>query len=364
MRFLSFQKLEPLDILISEKKEISLKINNYKIKEFLIDKIYIRYTYETIKIFFSSKFFSLSQSYKLAILKVLKPKIIISNNLSGKGFEYKFLYPKAKSIIYQFGYLNKNSCKRQIKSNKYFLTDYFLAFHKKDINLCKKYYKTKFIESGSIRNNCNYAESKKIKKNKILFISEFNPFTKKKFINNNLFVLKVIQNYCILKKLNLEVALRMTRQDKQNKNFNLFDEIKFYNKYLQKKITSIPRKNSFELAQDANLTITLNSNLGVELLSRGKKVLFFYLNSIISKDKIIPYIKKTDSICSHNNKNIKKIFLKLDKILKMSTLNWKKKISKNIDVIKFDQTNSKLKKLIIKILKNEKKKESRCYSSN
>lgn len=353
MKLLSFQKIEPLDILICEKKEIFLKIKKKKVKEFLIEKIYLRYLYETIKIFLSNRLLSLSQSHKLAILRVLKPKIIISNNLSGRGFEYKYLYPSAKVIIYQFGYTNKYACKKQIKKQKFFITDYFLSFHKKDTKLYKEYYQGRFIEVGSIRNNCKQIRKKIKKLNKILFISEFNPSTELKIERNTLFILQVIQNYCNSRKLNLEIALRMTRPDKQNKIFDVYDEINYFNKYLKKKITNITHKNSYELAEDANLIITLNSNLGVELISRGKKVLFFYLNSIISREKIIPYIKKKDSICSHNNKNIKKIFIKLDKILKMSDSKWKKYINYNIDVIAYDHSNSKLKKLISEILKNE-----------
>ena len=353
MRPLSLKKIEPIDILICEKKEILLKIKKLKVKEFLIEKIYLRYLFETIKIFFSNKLLSLPQCYKLAILRVLRPKIIISNNLSGKGFEYKHLYPSAKVIIYQFGYTNKYTCKLQVKKQKFFLTDYFLSFHKKDTKLYKKYYKGEFIEAGSIRHNCKKIKKKRTKLNKVIFISEFSPYTKKSFNRNHLFVLKVIQNYCSSRKLNLEIALRMTRGDKQNKAFNTFDEVKFFNKYLQKKIKNIIHKDSYELAEDANLIITLNSNLGVELISRGKKVLFFYLNSIISQNKIIPYIKKKDSICCHNNKNIKKIFTKLDKVLKISVSKWKKNIDYNIDLINYDKSNSKLTKLIIEILKNE-----------
>ena len=38
---ISFRKINPVDVLICENKEISLKISNYTVKELVINKIYI-----------------------------------------------------------------------------------------------------------------------------------------------------------------------------------------------------------------------------------------------------------------------------------------------------------------------------------
>ena len=354
---ISFRKINPVDVLICENKEISLKISNYTVKELVINKIYIRYLIYFIFNFFSDKKLSLSECYKQTILNLLKPKILISNNLSGRGFEYKKLYPRAKLVFYQFGYVNKNFLIRKNISNfKNTKLDYFFTFHKQDTEILKKKFKANYIESGSVRNNSIFIKPKKIKKNKIVFISEYGPLHKK-FLKNHSFVVSFINEFCKKNDFKLEIALRLNRTDKllsnKKKNISVVDEIKYFNNLLKKKIEK-SNITSIEKCSDANVIITLNSNLGIELLSRNKKVMFFYLSQIISKEKTIPYFKKKDCIFIHSNYKISEANKKLKKLIKIPKNKWVKIKKQSMQDVKFDEGNKIFKRKILQILKNEK----------
>ena len=65
--------------------------------------------------------------------------------------------------------------KKNIKNNT---SDYFLVFHKQDKNIFKRFFRSKFITTGSVRNN-NYISKNKNKSNIINYISQYNPKKKK-----------------------------------------------------------------------------------------------------------------------------------------------------------------------------------------
>ena len=141
------------------------------------------------------------------------------------------------------------------------------------------------------------------------------------------------------------VALASNRKEKKNK-INKEDELKFYNQYLDRFNTEA--NNSFEIAEKSNLSICLSSNLGPELLSRGKKVLFLNANTLISDWY---FLKKEEGPFWYKGKNKEKIFKKIQFLLSCSSDKWNKIIKKNKNIkMYFDPNNNKLKKIINRLI--------------
>ncbi len=243
-------------------------------------------------------------------------------------------------------------------------SDFFLIFdkwHKKIFEGVK----TKFIINGSVKNNEIKIKNKKSKKKKydIMYISQFRYLdkiclTEKKsgyesFVYENhahamkytdtleIFILKILNEYCKKNNKSLCVALASNRKEKRNK-MSQEDELKFYNQYLDNFKTE--SNNSYEIAEKSNLTICLSSNLGPELLSRGKKVLFLNANTLISDWH---FLKKEEGPFWYKGKNKDKIFKKIKFLLSCGSDKWSKIIQKNKSIkMPFDPNNLKLKKLI------------------
>ena len=77
----------------------------------------------------------------------------------------KKYFPKIKTIVYQFGYnfsgkLDKKVYER-ILLNK--LTDYYCVFDKRHRKIIKKFVKSNFIITGSVKNNEIPVQNKKEK---------------------------------------------------------------------------------------------------------------------------------------------------------------------------------------------------------
>ena len=112
--------------------------------------------------------------------------------------------------------------------------------------------------------------------------------------------------------------------------------------------------DSFKLAQQSEVSICTHSNLGYQLLARGNKVLF------LNTDRDIYNWHFTDS-CPfwYKGNDLSEIYKKLDYISNISKNNWKKIITKNSALMKFDSGNTLLKSLIFKIINQLSKKEVR-----
>ena len=156
-----------------------------------------------------------------------------------------------------------------------------------------------------------------------------------------IFILKILNEYCKKNKKSLCVALASNRKEKKNK-MSQEDELKFFNQYLDNFKTEL--NNSYEIAEKSNLTICLSSNLGPELLSRGKKVLFLNANTLISDWH---FLKKEEGPFWYKGKNKDKIFKKIKFLLSCGSDKWSKIIQKNKSIkMPFDPNNLQLKKLI------------------
>ena len=161
--------------------------------------------------------------------------------------------------------------------------DFFCVYdewHKSFFN----FYDTNFLITGSVKNN-SLPVLEHDKKYDIMIISEFRQKVNSYHgTNSNVstmrlsdvclsFVAKTISEYCIKNDKKATIALASNRKDKKYKSKNFKkEEIEFFNRDI--KNFSLVETDSNLLAAQSDLSICVASNLGFELLSRGKKVLF------------------------------------------------------------------------------------------
>ena len=167
--------------------------------------------------------------------------------------------------------------------------------------------------------------------------------------------MRIIDNFCFKKKINLFIALRSKRKDK---NFNINKEKKFYKKFLKCKHNFNDKYiDSFETGVVSNLIINFHSTIGHEFLSRKFKVFFLSLHESFMKRT--NNLDKKDNFHIHRKANEKEIFTKISNLMKMTDETWNKKINKAKYLSEFDLNNKKLNKIVEKILnkiKNVQKK--------
>jgi surface carbohydrate biosynthesis protein len=354
----------------NKKKKIFLADNNYSKLElknrdfYLFEKKNLNtyYLFLTFKEFlFGKKTKGLSEAYLKTIVESVDPKIIIDNELNGRGFKIKKIFPNLKVIIYQFGHYfptSYNFLKKNLKNKK---CDNFLVFNKHIANLLKDM-KTKFIVSGSIKNN-NRKRKNNIKKYyDIMFISEFrqldnlnkniilnykpethsDDYGKENYANVNMaLILKILNNFSLTYKKKFVIAKASNREDKKNK-ISQTDEKIFTKFYAPNHLEG--NLESEILAEKTRLIICMTSNLGAELLVKGHKVLFINSNFLTYE-----WVFKKNSISGpfwHKGLDEKKIFEKINYLLNISDKKFNKISKANFDLLEYDQNNTKLNKLL------------------
>ena len=374
---LNFSLKRNIDILLLDGNYAKLKFKHridcvcLKNKEIYFFP-FIKTIFQKLNIFKNTR--NLKDQYFINFIKHLNPKISIGHEINPKIFMVKMFFPEKKTIIYQLNnyydmykeivkkIINKNKRLSNLKIKDFYKSDYFILKNlesKKYLNFMK----TKFVISGSVKNNeINTIKFKK-KKYDIMFISIFRK--KIKGVQNTsvyncqhmlagdgeaFYIAEVIGNLAKKKNLKVCVALSSLREEKRG-NINFSDEIQFYKNSI-KKFHVEKKLNSYELAEKSNVIINVNSSLGTDLLGRGHKVLFLNPTHFFGAPIMEPFIKKNkhDGYCWHYGNDSKKIEAKIVKAIKTTTRQWNKNnILKNKFV--FDNNNSKLKNIINQILK-------------
>ena len=241
--------------------------NNYYIKEFLIS--FFLFTKNFFKISFGKIYFN-------QITASVSPKLAIGHEFNKKIFLFKKLNPNKIAIGYQFGFIFKNDIYLYYKKhfNKEKL-DYYFVYDDRSEQIMKKFVDSKYILNGCTKVNEKYNIFKKNIKKKydIAFISRFRSFKYKKKNNFDLFLVKIIFNYCKKNNLNFVILFASRRKDKlYRKNF-FQEEKRFYDSVIND--YKIGDKDGLYMAKISKLTICSNSNLGYELLFASEKVVFF-----------------------------------------------------------------------------------------
>ena len=364
---LSFKnfKNSNFDVILFDRNYARLDLKGLNTLVYKENNIYLLYLLKSLIAYLKPKNkLSLKENYFKSLYSDFNAKVAVGHDIELRIFDFKKLSSKTKVIVYQHGFYWPIHQARSAQRFKNLKSDFFLIFdkwHKKIFEGVK----TKFIINGSVKNNEIKIKNKKSKKKKydIMYISQFRYLdkiclTEKKsgyesFIYENhahamkytdtleIFILKILNEYCKKNNKSLCVALASNRKEKRNK-MSQEDELKFYSQYLDNFKTE--SNNSYEIAEKSNLTICLSSNLGPELLSRGKKVLFLNANTLISDWH---FLKKEEGPFWYKGKNKDKIFKKIKFLLSCGSDKWSKIIQKNKSIkMPFDPNNLKLKKLI------------------
>ena len=368
---ITFRKIEHFNILMLDNVKDKIILEN--VSQYFLNKneINIFYFFHIIYFFIINLGkFTLRECYLIALFNAIRPKIIIDHSHNESGFKLKKVFPEVVLVIYQLGYFFSNSYE-EIKvryQNK--VCDYFLVFNHSVPKILKKM-KTKFVVTGSIRNNKR--SKKKIKKKyDIMFISEFrkiDPLTDntsvfkdnfkrlhfdynesftKRFTNVcSAYALKAINEYQKNKRnTKVSIALSSNRIEKKNK-VSSSDERLFYNAFISRYYSE--KIDSESLAEKSKIIICLTSNLGLELLSKGHKVLFFNFHSFAYN---WPFGKNTYQGPFWYKGQEKKVFFKIiENLLRMSDKRWHSMLKKYQNLMYYDAKNSILNKIVFKELK-------------
>jgi surface carbohydrate biosynthesis protein len=216
-------------------------------------------------------------------IKSVNPKIIITF-VDNSIFFYKLKkdFPNIKFIAVQNGH---RRCVGDIydnfsKNKEKLMADYIFTFGEATGNSYSKYIKFKNYSLGSFRNNFVSIQKKKtkIKKRKILFISQF----RKQYINWPSFfnteekLLPLISNFCEKNNLKLYI-LGAHKNSEIEKNY--------FCKILKKdKLNFINKKNypkNYKTLDNFNSIVFIDSTLGYEAIARKKKSSSFFFKKIL-----------------------------------------------------------------------------------
>lgn len=287
--FTNFKKNANIIVWNSYNSEYVIKIleTNYstQLVEFSTKNIYIffsiEFAYNFIKYLIYYK--KIEYAYAAVIISIFNPKLFISylsNTPFPKNISKDFSDIKLVSIQYA----------PESPNNMLYNYEYYFSWGNMSEDLFHKYqaqYK-KIYKIGSLKlatlNSINHTIN-----NKLVFISTYRTMyhmldfkgysnlEKQELYQITLCLNDLLEkSKILLKKLldrNFEIAVAMANTDKSC--YEKENEINFYNS-ISKKILQVPKigLSSYSVCKDSDITITINSSLGFELIAIGKKVIF------------------------------------------------------------------------------------------
>jgi surface carbohydrate biosynthesis protein len=338
-----------------------------------INKIYI--TFSIIKFFIKYYNGNIATTYFIALLEVIKPKIVITYTDNDFKFSEiaKILRNKIKFIAVQNAYradiLEHNYLyKKKINKNllKKFYIPNFLCHGNFDINIYKKF-KIKvdnFYKVGSLRfsnfydYNYHYLKKKINNFYDICLISD-TTYERNKYLKINTFEEKIAQttkytiDFCKKKKLKFIFILKHRKSEKIPHK----QELNFYKKHLNTEQFKYLLKNSsvnnlysnYTYAIESKVTVGIISTMLGEKLSIGGKILSCNMTNLDI------YNFPIKGVCSINDCKFIDFERRLEKILKMSKNKYFSCINKDQKyLINYDPNLScslKIKKIINENLK-------------
>ena len=333
---------------ISLKKIIKINFNILKVRD--EKEIYFWIFLKQI-IYFDFKFITYCKNY----IKFISPKILITFIDTNREFyELKNFFKKINFISIQDGCrVEKNTMfynKAYIKSQKLECDNSFV-FNKYYIKEYQRIIKSNYHVLGNFKNNLIQINRKKRNKN-FLFISQYSKNHKRnlKFIKK---LANLINLYLSMSNKKIYILLRYKENLGQNEEKNFYKKI-FQSKCIFKRNTHYAK--SYELLDEFENIIFLYSTLGFEAIARKKKVAIFSpIKNFDGKLNFAwpaPYQKKFNFFSSRKltYNEIKRV---LKNISNCSQANWEKKYYRIIkDQLYFNKSNTRLKNVIYKFLKN------------
>ena len=325
--------------------DVSYEVANLKqINLYLTKRIVLNF----LKFFLK---YSISDIYIKSLVEAYSPKIVISHNMEGYAYRIKYLCNKIYCITYQHSFFYENEKDIYSKNFKDKACDLFISYHPDDTKFLSKLIKSRFIALGSIKNNEIVLEKNINRKIPLLLISEFRRNPSKLHYKKQIELCLYVKEFAKRKNIIPHVALSANRSDKDRYNL-LKEELKFFKKYLDD--FKWNKEDSFVTANKANLNICLTSNMGIELLSRGYKTIFFNLIGDSDHTQVNPYLIKKKPEYFFIKLSKEEIIAKLNYFFDLKFHDWSKESNYSKNSIPFDERNIYFKKEIKKILKNIK----------
>ena len=255
--------------------------------------------FDLIKCFFTRK---ISEIYFENLVKQINPKIGIGHEMDKKIFLFKKFLPDKFSLGYQHsfifeGAINSFYKKKFQKKN----LDYYFVYDDRSKKIMSRFIKSKYIITGSIKVNekLKYLNKLRGKKYDIAFVSRFRSFKNKKSNNYDLFLVKIIYEYCIKNNLNFVIIFASKRKDKEEVVNFYKREKEFYDSAIHS--YEIGNQDGLYVSKQSKLTICTNSNLGYELLFTNHKVTFF-----CDESEPFKFFDKKQGFIWYNGRNSKK----------------------------------------------------------
>ena len=363
-----FNKVKKVSIVFYESNFIKLK---NKFESVYVEKNEVNFWIFLKAIFLaliSLKFFRLSDIYFYQFFKKLNPDVLISNEVNGVIFRYKKFFPKNKTIMYQtvnWIDLWRPTMKKFYNihnTNTKFETDYFCLIHKKYLPFYN-FFKTKFIETGSIKNNSFKLKISKPKFD-VGFVSIYEKYGKdiKSYYgtNNNpsvlttqdagsSFIVKILKKiYKKNKKLKFVLIQRSNRADKK---INEKAELSFFKRDFQN--FKIIKGNNYQIANLCKVVIVHDSSIAFDFIARKKKFLYLEPFNFLNKSLMSTLTTKKEGLFWYNGNDEKKIINKINYLIKLKEIKWLKEFKNTNINIPFDAENTKLNNLIIKLIKKK-----------
>jgi surface carbohydrate biosynthesis protein len=289
-------------------------------------------------------------------IKLVDPKIVFSLTDNDTAFyEIKKRYRKELiTVAIQSGWRTiSNDLFEQLqnyKNKSNLSSDWILTFNETIAIEYKKYISTKTLAIGNIANNENSKDfSNKKLKDTILLISQWVEDNSK---DNKILMLLFgfLKNYADKKNKKLGILLR---KDNSNEKF-------FFKSDPGENFHFINRNNlnnSYYWIDRYETTVTIDSTLGYESLSRGNKTIFFNIRSNYNENKGYsfgwPNIFSKKGIIWTDENDINYFEKILNNTFQISDENFKAQIEKNKlnNLMLYDKDNLLLKNFLKKIFK-------------
>tara|TARA_Y200000002_G_scaffold343451_1_gene315945 strand:- start:676 stop:1644 length:969 start_codon:yes stop_codon:yes gene_type:complete len=312
--------------------------------------------YILIKTFLSG--FS-SKKYFENYINAIEPEFCITFSDNSKIFYELELKKKIKKIAIQNSWRNPQddsflSIKKEL--NKKLYCDYLFVFNEE---IGKKYsniIESKILTVGSFKSNCTLLKNNEKSKYDLLYISSYNDGNK--LVNNTDMTVSTYHRHQpdLLKGINSYVTSydkKLFVYGKKEDPNEVINEDKYFKKYLLKNYIYIKndRLKSIEIIDDSSIILTINSTLGYEALSRGKKVIFFDILPKVGKAKYTkfgwPYDYGSEGLFWTNKFDENSVLNIINKVEKLSFSEWNEKVAQiSSSLMKKDLDNSKFNRII------------------
>jgi len=295
----------------------------------------------------------INHNYLSLAMRKLSPKLIIFHDLS---YFSTSLSEKSTIVVYQHNYVYSiNDLYTQLGySTRLKLScDYFLAFNEGQKNLYESEIDGDIRISGSIKSNCNVLE-RTTNLYDILFISQYREHVPEIFEDVYTQLSVLINEYIINNKMKLGIAYNSNRTDKDIKTKIEVEAEKFRQKL---NIIDDFELNSYEKAAQSEVVVCIHSNLGIELLSHGYKVVFINVVVNINTELSLPFFNEPRGYFWTTSMEYDEISRVINNVYEMSRSEWNEYLNTHHkDLLTGDKNNKVFYEIIDTVMSDTKEK--------